>query len=241
MFDRALLDSSSRRPRLAMLGGYVLEALLIGIAVLAPLIRMPALPPVLVRDLIPLSPPAAPASLPRAANASVHGVTGVNIFSAPRVIPRGIARLDDILRDIVTPPPQFAGVPGGAAGVGQGSVPFGGTDWRNVAPPPTPASGSQLPRRVVVGGVVEAAKLIHGPKPEYPPLARMVRAEGTVYLQAVIARDGTIQELKVLAGHPLLVKAAMDVVKQWRYQPTLLNGEPVEVLTEISVTFKLSD
>ena len=59
--------------------------------------------------------------------------------------------------------------------------------------------------------------------------------------EAVIGKDGTIEELKVLRGHPLLVKAALDAVRQWRYQPTLLNGEPIEVVTEITVNFKLAE
>jgi protein TonB len=91
-----------------------------------------------------------------------------------------------------------------------------------------------------VGGQVEQAKLIFKPSPEYPPLAKMARIQGTVRLEAIIAKDGPIQDLKVLSGHPLLVKSALDAVKQWRYQPTLLNGEPVEVITEIDVNFTLA-
>jgi protein TonB len=92
-----------------------------------------------------------------------------------------------------------------------------------------------------VGGQVEAAKLIYHPAPLYPPLARMARIQGTVRLQAVIGTNGTIQNLQVLSGHPLLVNSAMQAVAQWRYQPTLLNGEPVEVQTEIDVNFILSE
>jgi len=69
----------------------------------------------------------------------------------------------------------------------------------------------------------------------------MARIQGAVRLEAVIGTDGTVQNLKVLAGHPLLVKAATDAVSRWRYQPTLLNGEPVEVLTEVLVTFNLAE
>jgi protein TonB len=88
---------------------------------------------------------------------------------------------------------------------------------------------------------VEAAKAISRPMPDYPSLARLARVQGTVRLEAVIAADGRIQNLKVLAGHPLLVKAALEAVARWRYQPTLLNGEPVEVVTEIDVNFSLAD
>lgn len=96
------------------------------------------------------------------------------------------------------------------------------------------------PSRTRVGGAVQAAKLIHQVKPAYPPLAKQARIQGTVRLEAMIAKDGTIQNLVLAAGHPLLVPSAMDAVRQWRYQPTTLNGERVEVLTQIDVTFTLS-
>ena len=69
----------------------------------------------------------------------------------------------------------------------------------------------------------------------------MARIQGTVVLQAIIGKDGTVQDLKVVSGHPLLVRAALDAVKTWRYQPTLLDSEPVDVLTEIDVNFNLSE
>jgi len=93
--------------------------------------------------------------------------------------------------------------------------------------------------RIRVGGMIEQAKLIFQPSPEYPQLAKMARIQGTVRLEAVIAKDGTIEELKLVSGHPLLVKAAMDAVWHWRYQPTQMNGEAVEVITEVDVNFTL--
>jgi protein TonB len=78
-------------------------------------------------------------------------------------------------------------------------------------------------------------------KPIYPPLAKMARQQGTVKFEATISKEGTIEELKLISGPPLLVQAAQDAVKQWRYKPTLLNGEPVEVLTTIDVNFSLSN
>jgi protein TonB len=74
-------------------------------------------------------------------------------------------------------------------------------------------------------------------QPTYPPLARQARIQGVVILDAVIAKDGSVDELKVISGHPLLTGAAIDAVKQWKYKPTTLNGEPVEVQTTITVTF----
>jgi protein TonB len=77
-------------------------------------------------------------------------------------------------------------------------------------------------------------------QPQYPPLARQARVSGTVKLHAIIAKDGTVQELQVISGHPLLIQAALDAVRQWRYRPTLLNSEPVEVDTTIDVIFTLN-
>jgi protein TonB len=76
--------------------------------------------------------------------------------------------------------------------------------------------------------------------PVYPPLARTARIQGPVVLQAVISRQGAIENLKVLAGHPLLVPAAVDAVRQWLYRPYVLNNEPVEVETQITVNFSLA-
>ncbi len=97
------------------------------------------------------------------------------------------------------------------------------------------------PKRIRVGGNVAKARLLRQVRPQYPPLARQARIQGTVKLSAIIAKDGTIQKLEMTNGHPLLVPAALAAVKQWRYKPTLLNSEAVEVLTSIDVHFTLSD
>ena len=86
---------------------------------------------------------------------------------------------------------------------------------------------------------MQAANLITQVRPVYPPLAKQARISGTVELSAIIGKDGRVQDLKVVRGHPLLVQAALDAVKNWVYRPTLLNGEPVEVSTTIDVNFTL--
>jgi protein TonB len=91
-----------------------------------------------------------------------------------------------------------------------------------------------------VGGNVQAANLIRKVVPVYPPLAKQARIQGTVRFQAIIGKDGTIQNLQLVSGHPLLVSAAQQAVSQWVYRPTLLNGDPVEVVTTIDVNFTLS-
>jgi TonB family protein len=105
-------------------------------------------------------------------------------------------------------------------------------------PPPPGSSGSAA--RIRVASDVQARNLISQPPPVYPPLARQARIEGTVRLGAIIDKDGRVQYLEVISGHPLLVPAAIEAVKQWVYQPTLLNGDPVQVQTEINVNFTLS-
>ncbi|MBI1940733.1 MAG: energy transducer TonB, partial [Acidobacteria bacterium] len=127
-------------------------------------------------------------------------------------------------------------------------VPGGTTDgvpysiWTRLVPPPPPPPPVRTrvtkPRQIRVSHM-EPAKLIYNPAPEYPPLAKMARIQGTVRLEAVIGVDGRIQNLKAISGHPLLVNAALEAVSRWRYQPTLLNGEPVEVLTEVDAIFHL--
>jgi protein TonB len=104
-----------------------------------------------------------------------------------------------------------------------------------VAPPPPPPAVKTDPLRI--GGIVQAANLIHQVKPVYPPLARQARIQGVVVLEALIGKDGSISSLRQISGHPLLLQAALVAVKQWKYQPTLLNGDPTEVITTVTVTF----
>jgi protein TonB len=161
---------------------------------------------------------------------------------APKSIPKDIANIKE--EDL--PPPSSAGVvggipggvPGGAGGVMGGilgSVP-------NAAPPPPPpvVKKEAGPQRIRVGGNVQAANLIRKVTPVYPPLAKQARIQGTVRFTAIIGKDGTIQNLQLVSGHPLLVESARQAVTQWQYKPTLLNGEPVEVVTQIDVNFTLS-
>jgi len=161
---------------------------------------------------------------------------------APTVIPKTIAQV----KDEPEPAPSQVGVVGGVVGGVPGGS-FGGVlggvigGALSSAPPPPPPPKPQTPKRIRVGGQVELAKVVFGPHPEYPPLAKMARIQGTVRLDAVISRDGTIQNLKIISGHPLLVKAALEAVERWRYQPTLLNGDAVEVATEIDVNFTLAE
>jgi protein TonB len=105
-----------------------------------------------------------------------------------------------------------------------------------------PPPGSPVPsRRIQLSGAVQETGLLSQVPPAYPPLARQARIQGDVILQSNVSKDGTVEDLQVVSGHPLLVQAALDAVRQWRYQPTELNGEPVEVDTTTTVRFRFSE
>jgi len=115
----------------------------------------------------------------------------------------------------------------------------GGGIMRQSAPSTAPETGATVPQRIRVGGNVQAANLISHVEPVYPPLAKQAHVQGTVELSAIIGKDGHTRDPKLVRGHPLLVQAALDAVKDWVYRPTLMNGEPVEVSTQISINFAL--
>ena len=107
-------------------------------------------------------------------------------------------------------------------------------------PPQRKADPPQPAKPIQIGGNVLEAKLVNRVMPLYPPLARQARISGTVRLEGIISRDGRVVNLQVISGHPLLIKAAVDAVRQWIYRPTLLNGQPVEVIAPIDVRFTLA-
>ncbi len=94
--------------------------------------------------------------------------------------------------------------------------------------------------RLRVGGNVDAAKVVSRVTPVYSTEARMQHISGTVRMHAIIAKDGSIKNLEVISGHPTLVDAALEAVRQWRYQPTMIEGQPVEIDTTIDVIFALN-
>jgi len=121
-------------------------------------------------------------------------------------------------------------VPGAASG--------GMAGLSSSAAVPPPADGT---KRITIGGNVQQAKLVMQPRPVYPPLAKQARISGVVRLNAIIGKEGNVINLSVISGHPLLIPSALEAVQQWVYQKTLLNGEPVEVSTQIDVNYTLSD
>ena len=162
-----------------------------------------------------------------------------NQLLAPKVIPKTINHIEE-----AAPPPDAGmGVAGGTGDAGAvggvlGGV-LGGVPGAPPPPPPPPPKAKPTgPQRI--GGQVAEANLIRKVAPAYPPLAKSARVQGTVKFTATISKDGNIENLQLVSGHPLLVNAAKEAVLQWKYKPTLLNGEPVEVITEIIVNFTLS-
>jgi protein TonB len=225
---------------------YAAESMLVGVLVLVPLIYTQALPKQwLISEMHIPPPPGRPPGRPAGRPAPPPRHPAVDPVTAPPTIPPVIATIIEAPEPpqagVVQGPWVTGGIPGGPPdGVLNGVIgsPFGGKE-----PPPPPPVVHAAPKQQLyrVGGDVIAARALSQPPPIYPPLATMARIQGTVVLQAIIGIDGAIKDLKVLSGHPLLARAARDAVRTWRYQPTLLNSDPVEVLTEIDVNFKLGE
>jgi periplasmic protein TonB len=239
MFDQTFVDAQAqtRRPWTVAIS-LALQTTLIAIALIAPLLHIasleapPKIPLWLPLEKLNLKMKPETKATPRQSLATQRPVFRVNEFRAPTSVPRNI--------DLSPDAPSLADLStvAGAANSSPGAL----LPEIIVQPPPAPVVKSNPSPRtpILIGGAVQAAKLVSGPKPAYPPLARATRTQGTVRIQAVIARDGSIGNLQLVSGPPLLVAVALEAVRQWRYQPTLLNGEPVEVITEIDVNFTLS-
>jgi periplasmic protein TonB len=237
MFEDSLVESSgrlsARRPWATAASFAVQSAVIVSLLLLS-LVYTESLP---IRRWIitpeaPPPPPSAPvmrsvvSSAPSTASAS-------NVLTVPREIPPNIPQIRD---ELPTNP-----IPPGTMGVVLNSVPddsFGTvTKLLRNAPPASPKLAAS---KVRVSSGVAQGLLIPQVNPQYPPPARLARIEGKVVLQALIGKDGTIQNLHVISGHPMLTEAAMDAVRQWVYKPYYLNGEPVEVETMINVNFTLA-
>jgi protein TonB len=159
--------------------------------------------------------------------------------------PSRIPQKVQVIKEEDAPPPMPAtggvigGVPGGVPGGQLGGV-IGGiiTAASNLSA--VPKLVPVAPKRVRVSQGVTQGMLVYRLEPAYPQIARMARIAGSVVLTAVIAKNGEIENLTLVSGHPMLAPAAIEAVKKWRYRPYLLNGEPVEVETTITVSFHLS-
>lgn len=241
MFADSLLDSawahSSRRGWTTALS-FAVQTLALGVLFLLPLIYGDGLPAVM-RWTGTLVAPGPPPAAPPPMNAQPNTHSGSNLAAdgrpiSPATIP---SRTAEIREDVPPPPDVSLGVAGstGTHGAADGVMHSIIASVTSVLPP---AVHPALARPPVISSVMEG-NLIHRVKPEYPPLARQARIQGTVVLQAIISRDGTIENLQAVSGHPLLIPAALAAVRQWRYRPYMLNGSPVEIETQVTVNFVL--
>jgi protein TonB len=251
MFEQSLMDlASTDRKRPWTVGlSLLIQVGILGVLILIPLIFTESLSGGKMMTFLAAPPPPPPPPPPPAA-APVHVVKMVREFEdgqlhAPKEIPKQI----EMIKEEELPPPSSGGVgvpggvPGGSAGGAIGGVMnsiLGSAPTSAVPPPPPPPKPVETPHRINVGGNVQAARAISRPNPVYPQLARQARIQGVVRLEAVIDESGKITDLKVISGHPLLVQSALDAVRQWRYQPTVLNNVAVQVATTIDVNFTLS-
>lgn len=236
MFEDSLVESAGRirtRSRRYAAGSFLLQAALLSVAVILPYIYPAALPRKLIA--VPLiDPPTAPLQqlVQSHAGASVpHPQVLDSVLTMPRRIPTTIPHVVD------SGPPTL--VAGSEIGEGSGSGPPGAI-FSGVNPPRTPQvhlAKPAGPMRVSAG--VAAGQLIVPIRPIYPPIALAARVQGTVVIAATIGPEGTVDNVHVLSGPPLLVNAAITAVRAARYRPWLLNGQPVEVETAISVVFRL--
>jgi periplasmic protein TonB len=216
-----------------------LQVTFLTVLILIPLIYTEALPKASLSTFLSAPPPPPPPPPPPVAQQIVRVKPQVHLMDAGKLVaPRAIPKDIKIIKEEAEPDMMGAqgGVPGGVPGGQMGGVIGGVIGGVGGAPPPPKPAQS----RIRQGGAVTAASLINRVQPNYPPLARQTRISGTVRLHAIISKDGSVQQLEVLSGHPLLVQAALDAVRQWRYRPTTLNGEPVEVDTTIDVIFSLN-
>ncbi len=243
MFEQTFVTANAavRKPW-PMLVSITGQAMVVGSLLIIPLWQTAQLawkPSVLVyAPPKPVPPP--PVAVTRSATRVQGSVQPV--FQVPLATPRRVpTTLNMTADDFLLPPTTLSSL---SVAVGNALPSLGNgleVAKATVAPSPKAAEAPKSkPSPLKVGGAVQAALLTRQVKPVYPALAKTARVSGTVRLQAVIGTDGHIRNLQLLSGPPLLVQASLDAVRQWVYQPTLLNGEAVEVQTQIEVNFALN-
>ncbi len=246
MFEQALLRKPARTRRgLSVVLGFAGELTVVGVAVLLPLIFFDHLPPLQAQLHI---------SLPHSQKVDPAKVVTLvatpgrktKAFVEPTTIPKDVPTFvndEPRIAPLETQPQSIVGLPDGLSSNEPSFNPADpGTTVRPPAPTPTARSTPQPAARPTTIHLsrIDPAALLYCVRPAYPTPARLAHVSGTVRLEAVIATDGSIRELRVTSGPALLVAAAIDAVRQWRYRPTVLNGVPVEVVTTIDVVFTLS-
>ncbi len=240
MFQDTLLDHIHTRRAPATALSFVLQLALVGVVILIPLIFTQALPikqelaTTLIAPPPPPPPPPPAAATPRISKPMTSEIESGRLL-APTKIPTKVA----MIKEEAAPPPSAPGVVGGVPGGVPGGQ-MGGVIGGVIGSVPTAAPKLEQPKRIVVSQGVTEGLLLKKVTPEYPPIARTAHIQGSVQLSAVIGKDGKIENLQVISGHPMLAQAALSAVRQWKYKPYVLNGQPVEVQTTITVNFTLT-
>jgi periplasmic protein TonB len=244
VFEQSLLlDHDSRKPW-NFLASLSAELVVISLVLLIPLLYRNHLPAVHWKDItVGPAPPPLERVVPRPAQSS--GSRNITLAVAPHPF-----YLDPATSSHAPQPQSFDLTSDAPPTLGPGIGAVGSTSTLGtftpyfVAGPPPPRPVSAVQQQPVaplpVGGDVQMAKLVRKVLPEYPPIARAARISGVVRLIGTIGKDGTIRNLQLVSGHPMLARAALEAVQQWVYEPTLLNGKPVEVIAPIEVSFTIS-
>ena len=244
MFEDALLEvgrsGEAHRRGATTLFAFVLQSFVVAIIFLISLRYAQVIPSSQPVVHLVAPPPPPPAGTPTSKSHKAPRTPIRNVLRTPVKIPTKV--LPEEKETPPPPPPAMAsgvvgGVPGGVPGGQLGGI-LGGIAGA-AAPAPVPIPKPPPPKRMRVSEGVVGGLLVHKVMPGYPQSARQERISGAVVLQAVIGKDGSVQNLRVVQGDPVLASAAIDAVKQWRYKPYLLNGQPVEVETIITVNFNL--
>jgi periplasmic protein TonB len=248
MFADSLLEfgTQNKRKALATTSSFVFNCLLILVMLAVPLMFTEELPKAQLLTFLVAPPPPPPPPPPPAAVVKVVKQIQTDMLNngglrTPTKIPQKV----QMIKEEEAPPPMpsgggvVGGVPGGIPGGQLGGV-IGSVITATANLSAVPKFVPVTPQRIRISGGVTKGLLIHRVEPTYPPLARAARIQGDVVLSAVIDANGQITNLQLVSGHPMLVPAALSAVRQWRYKPYLLNGQPVEVETTVTVIFTLS-
>jgi protein TonB len=235
MFENALVESAGRlktQSKFWTLGTFALNAGVLALMILLPLLHPEALPKttlaaMLVAPAPPPPPPPVQVAVQPAAPAAAQQ-SHIAVLTAPRIIP-------DVIREDSGPPstPPIGSMPAA-------STPGDAWPGPNISTAITPRPVVVVSRpaeRVRVSTGVAAGNLISQTQPVYPAIARAAGITGVVVLRAIISKTGTIENLTVQSGPVLLRQAALEGVRNWRYKPFLLNGDPTDVDTTITVNF----